>query len=298
MTTKEFQLDNYFVKDGVLVKVTSLSGTKVNSAINPSDLSAIPCTAAAILSAGFVLDAHSSYRCPFADYITIPQGLESLNINGSVKIPLSDFHILQNIVKSMTRQALTIDEEALRDAALGHDLGAPVVTLSSRTSTGFVIEWDEVEHASGYKLSIDGGVTYGELQEGLSFTKEDATATTNYDIKVIAIAGEGSIYRDSYPGELTVTTLTPLSAPVLTAGTITATTFELSWEAVDNAIGYKVSTDGGNTYGDTQVGVTFAKEDATAGTEYLVKVISIAEVGSIYEDSDESGTLEITTLAE
>lgn len=35
MTTKEFQLDNYFVKDGALVKVTSLSGTKVNSNINP-----------------------------------------------------------------------------------------------------------------------------------------------------------------------------------------------------------------------------------------------------------------------
>ncbi len=298
MTTKDIQLDNYFVKDGSLVKVTSLSGTKVNSNINPSDLNPIPCTSATVLAAGFVQDMSKTYRCTFADYITIPSELKSVNLNGYVKIPIFDFHVLQNIVKNLTRQSLTIDEEALRDAALGHDLDAPVVTLDSRSSTGFIIEWEAVDHASGYKVSIDDGVTYGELQEGTTFTKEDATATTEYDIKVVSIAGEGSIYRDSYPGALSVVTLTPLDAPVLVEDTITDTTFELSWDAITNAVGYKVSIDGGATYGDTQVGVTFTKNDATPATEYVIKVKAIAEVDTIYEDSPASTALEIETLAE
>lgn len=297
MTTKDVVIDNYFVKDGALLKVTSTSGTKINANINPGDVTFIPTTVASLLAIGFIADGIGNYRCSFAHFISVPANLAYLAIGENIRLSLPPIHRLQNIVKFITEQSVTVDEEALKDAALGGDLAAPTVTLTSRASTGFVVGWAAVANAAGYQVSIDDGVTYGETQVGLTFTKSDATATTTYPIKVVAVVGEGSIYRNSYPGSLSVVTLTPLATPVLTAGTITATTFALSWPAVTNAVGYKVSIDNGVTYGETQVGLTFEKADATAETTYQVFVKAIAEAATIYEDSVPSTLLEIETLA-
>ena len=215
-----------------------------------------------------------------------------------VRNPLPPLHYIQNTVLSLTKQALVVNEEALKDAILGTDLAIPVVTKGAVTSTTFACSWVAIPNAAGYKVSIDGGTTYGETQAGTSYTKSDATATTGYSVKVIAVATSGSGYRDSYESTaVAITTLTPLATPVLTAGTITATSFVLSWVAIANAIGYQVSIDGGTTYGETQEGVTFTKEDATAATTYPVKVKAIAETGTIYETSPASETLSIETLA-
>lgn len=293
MTTKDVVIDNYFVKDGALLKVTSTSGTKINANINPGDVTSIPTTAASLLAIGFVADGIGNYRCSFAHFISVPANLAHLAIGENVRLPLPPIHRLQNIVKFITEQSVTVDEEALKDAALGGDLAAPTVTLTSRTSTGFVVGWAAVANAAGYQVSIDDGVTYGETQVGRTFTKEDATATTTYPIKVIAVVGEGSIYRNSYPGSLSVVTLTPLAAPSLTLVSKTSTTFEVSWEAVAHASGYKVSIDNGTTYGETQAGVSFTKNDAVATTTYPIKVKAIG--ATIYEDSPASEALSVVT---
>lgn len=297
MTTKDVAIDNYFVLDDALLRVTSLNTTKVNTSINPADLKAITVNASALLAAGFIaLD--NVYRCPFAHYISISLSRGDLEIGNNVRIPLPSFHRIQNIVKSLTGQPLVIDEEALRDAVLGADLASPVVTLTSRTSSGFVVGWAAVPNAIGYQVSIDGGVTYGATQEALTYSKADATEGTEYELAVIAKVGEGSSYRDSYPGELTVLTLVPLSAPVLVVGDVSSTSFSVSWDVVTNATGYKISIDGGVTFGDAQVGLTFDKADAVAATDYDVVVKAIAAAESIYEDSPNSSVAEITTLAE
>lgn len=296
-TTKGIEIGNYFVKDGALVKVTSLSATKINTSLNPGDLTEITMNAAAMAACGFIVDSLGTYRCPFADYLTVSSDLKTLNINDHVELPLPKMHRIQNITKGMTEQDYTVNEESLKDAILGNDLTPPVVTLTSKTSTTFVVGWAAVTHAVGYQVSVDDGVTYGETQTGRTFTKSDATASTEYKIKVIAIAQTGSAYRNSYPSTLlSIITLTPLAAPVLTVGTVTATAFDLSWPAVDHAVGYQVSIDNGATYGETQEGLTFSKADATPATEYLVKVKAIGT--GIYEDSPASIALDIDTLAE
>lgn len=296
-TTKGIEYGNYFIKDAALVKVTSVSSTKVNSTINPGDLTEITPTAAVLAAMGFIIDAAGVYRCPFADYITIASDLKTLDINGHIEIPLPKLHRIMNITKGMTEQDYTIDEEALKDAVLGVDLASPVVILTTKTSTTFEVGWSAITNAVGYQVSIDDGVTYGETQTGLTFTKSDATASTEYKVKVIAIAATGSAYRDSYPSTLlSVTTLTPLDSPVPVQDSVTATTFAVSWPAITNASGYQVSIDNGVTYGDTQVGLTFSKEDATPSTEYLVKVKAIG--AGIYEDSPESTALSVNTPAE
>ena len=295
-TTKGIEYGNYFIKDAALVKVTSVSSTKVNSTINPGDLTEITPTAAVLAAMGFITDAAGVYRCPFADYITIASDLKTLDINGHIEIPLPKLHRIMNITKGITEQDYTIDEEALKDAVLGVDLASPVVTLTSKTSTIFEVGWSAITNAVGYQVSIDDGVTYGETQTELTFTKSDATASTEYKVKVIAIAATGSAYRNSYPSTLlSITTLTPLDSPVPVQDSVTATTFAVSWPAITNASGYKVSIDNGTTYSDTQVELTFAKNDATPSTEYLVKVKAIG--AGIYEDSPASTALTVTTPA-
>ena len=295
MTTKDVAIDNYFVLDDALLRVTSLNTTKVNTSINPANLTAITVNASALLAAGFIaLD--NVYRCPFAHYISISLSRGDLEIGNNVRMPLPSFHRIQNIVKSLTGQSLVIDEEALRDAVLGADLASPVVTLTSRTSSGFVVGWAAVPNAVGYQVSIDGGATYGETQEALTYSKADATEGTEYELAVIAKVGEGSPYRDSYPGELTVLTLVPLSAPVLVVGDVSSTSFSVSWDAVTNADGYQVSVDDGVTYGDVQEGLVFTKSDALPSTAYTVKVKAFASVVSDYEVSPASTAEVITTL--
>ena len=297
MTTKDIQLDNYFVKDGALVKVIALTATKINTSLNPGDLTPIPSTAAVLLAAGFILDG-AVYRCPYADYIAVSLVTDKLHITDYVQLPLPDFHTIQGIIKRITLQGLTIDEEALKDAALGTDLVAPVVTLTSRTSTTFVLGWAAVAHAVGYQVSIDDGVTYGETQVGLTFTKADATAATTYPVKVKAMAGESTVYRDSYPGSLSVLTLEVLAtiSDLATDG-VFDTKFTVDWGAIAHAAGYRVSTDNGATYGEAQAEVSFTKEDAVAETTYQVKVKAVAEIGSDYEDGLPSAALEVITIA-
>lgn len=296
-TTKELNIDNYLIKAGALFKVTSLSSTKINTSTNPGDLTDIQISNAATALAVGLFNSSGFYVCPHAHYIYIDPDFSALWVSG-VRIPAPPLHYVQNIIFSLTKQALVVDEEALKDAILGHDLAIPVLTLGSVTSTSFVVTWGAVTNASGYKVSIDGGTTYGTTQTGTSFTKSDATATTEYGVKVIAVAGTGSIYRDSYEStELEVITRTPLASPVLTQGAVTATSFALSWLAITNASGYQVSIDNGVTYGATQTELSFSKEDATASTTYLVKVKAIA-TGSVYENSPASTALSIETLAE
>lgn len=297
MTTKEVSIDNYLLKDDTLIKVTSTSGTKVNATINPSDLSGIVVNEAALLAAGFE-NVSGKFYCPFAHYISVYLSRGDMEIGGNVRIPLPPLHQIQNIIKALTSQSLIIDEEALRDAVLGSDLASPIVTLTSRSSTGFILGWAAVPNAAGYQVSIDDGVTFGETQEALTFSKADAVASTEYKIQVVAKVAEGSIYRDSYPGEITVTTLTPLAAPVVTAGTVAATSFDVSWPAVENAAGYQVSIDNGVTFGETQVGLAFEKMDAIAETTYNVVVKAIADGESIYENSPASTAVEVITPAE
>jgi len=295
MTANQILVDDYFIRSGSLLKVTSVSATKVNSTINIADLTEIPVTQAALLAIGFILEG-GKYVCPFAHYINVPLDLSSFNIS-DVSLKMPSVNNIQNIIKSITKQSLTISEEALKDAALGTDLIAPALLKGEVTSTSFEISWAAVAHAAGYKISIDGGTNYSEPQTETSFSKADATPGTTYSIKVIATAAAGSGYRDSYESSaLEIVTLIPLTAPTLVVGTITSTTLSVSWAAINDAIGYQVSVDDGVTYGDTQEGLVFTKEDAVASTLYNVKVKAIAAPSSLFEDSPASTGEAITTL--
>ena len=69
-----------------------------------------------------------------------------------------------------------------------------------------------------------------------------------------------------------------------------------SWDAVDGAAGYQISTNDGTTYGSTQAGTSYTWTGLTAFTEYTIKVKAIGD-GIYHLDSDAASKTQKTTLA-
>ena len=65
--------------------------------------------------------------------------------------------------------------------------------------------WSAVENASGYQVSTDGGNTYGDPQEELSYTWTNLLPSTQYTIYVKAV-GDGTNYLTSEAKSATGTT--------------------------------------------------------------------------------------------
>lgn len=86
-----------------------------------------------------------------------------------------------------------------------------------------------------------------------------------------------------------------LATPEVSCTAKTETSLTFSWNAVANASGYQVSTDGGNTYGDTQTATTYTWEGLNASTTKTLYVKAIGD-GTNFTDSD-AGSAEGTTTA-
>ena len=75
-------------------------------------------------------------------------------------------------------------------------LAAPAVTCSDQTETSLTFSWNAVANATGYKVSVDGGKTYGATQNETSYTWTGLTASTTKTLYVKAI-GDNIFYADS-----------------------------------------------------------------------------------------------------
>ena len=88
------------------------------------------------------------------------------------------------------------------EAGEGGETPAPVqltmsdITCSAQTDNSLTFSWEAVANATGYKVSTDGGSTYGATQTETTYTWSGLTASTTKTIYVKAI-GNGSTYTDS-----------------------------------------------------------------------------------------------------
>ena len=114
------------------------------------------------------------------------------------------------------------------------------------SGTTIVVEWDAVENATGYRFA------WKNMSESSYVTDELDATTTEYALTELAIGaaynwkvqalGDKLDYVDSeYCATQIVRTSDPvqLDAPVPTESTRTETTITASWEAVENASGYR-----------------------------------------------------------
>lgn len=86
-------------------------------------------------------------------------------------------------------------------------LDPPVVTCTAKTETSLTFSWDAVANASDYKVSTDGGITYGSTQKATTYNWTGLTANTTKKLYVKAI-GDGTSYTDSEAATAEGTTTT------------------------------------------------------------------------------------------
>ena len=100
---------------------------------------------------------------------------------------------------SLYCQSFTIEYVADPSFVGGSDpvkLATPSVSCTAQTETSLTFSWDAVANASGYQVSVDGGSTYGDTQDGTSYIWTGLSANTSYTLYVKAI-GDNSSYTDS-----------------------------------------------------------------------------------------------------
>lgn len=166
-------------------------------------------------------------------------------------------------------------------------LSTPALSKSDVTKDAFTVRWAAVEHATGYVYTLDDGQE--QSTDRTEIRIENLTASTQYTVRVKATSND-ALYLDSEWASIQITTTSGehvLAAPEnLTASEVKDTSFDLSWDAVENASGYVyVIGDGAEqTTASTKVTVT----DLTPETDYLVRVKATGD--GDWEDSPWAGT--------
>ena len=198
-----------------------------------------------------------------------------------------------------------VDSEytAPRSIAPRRKLATPVVSYAPE-QTSITVSWNAVPNASSYRVMYKptGGSfkTISVVASKTSYTIAGLTPGETYSIKVAAL-GDGSNYSTSDYSTLTdVTTLgstpTPdpiqLDAPVLAVTAKTETTITLSWNAVENASGYRLAlrnqSDPAFSYLEISAEATSYKlTGLDNAATYYWKVLALGD-GVDYSDSDYS----------
>lgn len=164
-------------------------------------------------------------------------------------------------------------------------LNSPVIALNNN-----VVEWGEVQHAKGYIVSVDD-VAKPE-QTGLTYTiTEDKVG--EYKITVIAV-GDAKKYSNSDASNSVNYSIKATENVQLTAPVITLEGNVVSWNAVDNAEGYKVTVNG--VQGEKQTTTNYTIAD-TGVTEYTITVIAIGDIVT-YLNSKASNEVKYITMAQ
>lgn len=97
------------------------------------------------------------------------------------------------------------------------------------------LSWSPVENAVGYVVSTDGGVTWSATQTATIY---EITTIGSVEVMVKAVA-DGVNEFDSVPVVCVADNRYPLATPIVTVTDNLADAFEISWENVEHAEGYR-----------------------------------------------------------
>ena len=164
------------------------------------------------------------------------------------------------------------------------------------TSTAATLSWSAVTNAQSYTIQVLGeSDEVIDSYEGITkttYTVTDLDICDEYLFGVIAV-GDGVTYYNSAQETFDVFAI-PLGTPDVIVSNVTATSFTLSWDAVDGAIGYNVfniEADIAEELSGTTYTYTFT--DLSANTSYEWTVQAQGSTSKCY--SEQSGTT--TTLS-
>lgn len=167
------------------------------------------------------------------------------------------------------------------------------LTLNTYYSTDSGKNWVKVDDAKAlsttlteysFTISETGEFAKNRIKFEVSGT---APSSSNYQLTIDDV----SIYGN---GEVLETVITKLDEPVVTCTAQTANSLTFSWGAVANATGYKVSVDGGISYGSTLTETKYTWTGLSASTTKTLYVKAIGD-GIDYTDSEAASASGTTT---
>ncbi len=135
---------------------------------------------------------------------------------------------------------------------------------------------------SKFNLTVADGTLSGTTWEGAAstvvFTNTDADRT---DINTITVTYTGGV-APADPVTLIMSDI------VCDDAEQNENSLTFSWSEVENATGYQVSTDGGNTYGDPQEELSYTWTGLAAGRQYTIYVKAVGDGISYYTSEAKS----------
>ena len=184
--------------------------------------------------------------------------------------------------------------------------GSSIITYHPKLSAPtFTVE--EGTYYSAQSVAIDGpagatiyyttnGSTPTVGAEGTSVYSAAINVAANMTIKAIAVKAD-CVDSDVATAEYTIAAPTKLSAPTVTVSSYNHNSITFSWDAVEHASGYAISTDGGDSYGEPQDGTSYIWSGLSAATSYTIKVKAIGTANNQYTDSDPASCSQTTAAA-
>ncbi|WP_281228764.1 beta strand repeat-containing protein [Flavobacterium aquiphilum] len=149
--------------------------------------------------------------------------------------------------------------------------GVPTgLAFSSATTASINFLWTAVTGATGYKIYKDGAYVSSVTAPSTTGSLSGLTASTAYNIQVLAYSNGGDGALCSSVSMSTV----PVEPTGLALSSATATSVSFSWTAVAGAIGYKIYKDGNYVNSVTAPITGSSLSGLTASTDYLVQVLA------------------------
>ena len=150
---------------------------------------------------------------------------------------------------------------------------APIIATSSITYQSFVASWTGALGASSYVFTLNGSVVVPPIQTGNSATFISLNGATDYTLVITAVNNGGQAASDP----ATITTLPNLpTAPSVTVGSITYSSFVASWTGGEGAIAYKYKLNGSIVVPSSQTSssATFAALNAVTSYTLIIEAIN------------------------
>ena len=126
------------------------------------------------------------------------------------------------------------------------DIAAPALKLDTNNATQLSFSWDAVDNAVEYrleqKLQSASAASFVETYKGSNLTAaiSNITAFEAYDFRLRACGTATTDYCSDYSSSVSGVRVLDIQAPDLSLVSSSATSLSFSWDAVDNAVEYRL----------------------------------------------------------
>lgn len=219
------------------------------------------------------------------------KGIDGANMTTTNQVSVGDWVVVSGT--AINYNGNTPEFNAGSHIVIHHPkLAAPTFTVAEGTYyTSQSVEIEGPDGASFY-YTLDGTTPDENATQYTGAIAIESTIT----LKAIAIQAD-HVNSDITEAAYTIAAATKLATPEVTVSSCSHNSINFTWQAIEHATGYAISTDGGNSYGDPQNATEYTWSDLTASTSYTIKVKAIGTTNGQYTDSDPGSCTQSTTAA-